>query len=70
MTGKREVHHTLRFHSCVSGKTVGLLIGRETEVGRAIGEGTGFTGVELELLAEFTERDASRQFKTQAEVEA
>lgn len=26
---------------------VGLLIGRETEVGRAIGEGTGFTGVEL-----------------------
>lgn len=46
---------------------VGLLIGMETEVGRTIRGGNteaGFTRVEFELLAVFTERDANRQFKS------
>ena len=67
MSGKGEVHHTLNLHSCVSGEMVGLLIGMEPEVGRTIrGRNTeaGFTRVEFELLAVFTERDANRQFKT------
>lgn len=67
MSGKGELHHTLNLHSCVSGKMVGLLIGKETEVGRTIRGGNieaGFTRVEFELLAVFTERDANRQFKT------
>lgn len=63
MTGKREVHHLWNFTPVCLGEDGGTSDRKETEVGRAIGEGTGFTGVELELLAEFTERDASRQFK-------